>query len=100
MVVFCLFRRQQLLEFLNSAQGIEVGVLLKERVTIEPVLDRLPEPIDRALLISHQRVSRGDVICGMMKVSEALPLFDCLQDLLSRFVRFTGPGVQHGLNAA
>ena len=66
--------RHQFAEGRIRAQSIEAVIVRVQRITGEAIISGGTQPAYCVLWAIHQGVSSSDRVCGVMKVTEALPI--------------------------
>ena len=68
------------------SEVIQIRIIFKHGITRKAVVCRRLEPVKCRFSLFHQRVSAGNIIGSVMKVTESLPFFYCFSDLPSALV--------------
>src|SRR5687767_14225244 len=79
------------------ADGVQVGITLKERITGEASVSRLLQPLNCQLCLVHPGVGASNEISSVMRGSEAF-LFSRTLDLGFGLAMLAGGRQQQGLN--
>src|SRR5262245_36637508 len=82
-----------------GSEMIEIGITGKQRVTWEAIIGCRLEPLHGRLGLLHYRISAGNVIGSMVKVSETFPFLYRTPDLLFRLFLVTREGCDQRLDA-
>src|SRR5262249_55028321 len=64
-------RRHKCDEAIIFPQAIQVGIFIKPWITRKAVIGGFLQPLDRLAAVVEQRISRRNVVSGVVKVSEA-----------------------------
>src|SRR5438128_12310094 len=86
-------------EPLILSQAVQVGIVLKQRITGEAIVGGELKPFKCLVRFVEQRIGRSNVVSRVMEMLETLPDVDRSLDHLFRFTFLARFGQEHRLNA-